>query len=59
MVSDTRLPLREALEQFIEAADWYRRCLEDVADRRVVRGLAEAKAGYDNALDRAREALGA
>lgn len=30
---------------------WYVRCLKDVQDGRVVRGLSEAKAGYDAALD--------
>lgn len=44
-------------EQYVDAADWYRRCLEDVIDRRTVRGLAEAKAGYDSALDAVREAM--
>jgi hypothetical protein len=40
--------------ELIERLDWYRRCLEDVQDRRVVRGLAEAKAGYDSALSQLR-----
>jgi hypothetical protein len=39
-----------------DRVDWYVRCLEDVQDGRgrVVRGLGEAKAGYDSAR---REAL--
>jgi hypothetical protein len=30
--------------------EWYRRCLEDVMAGRAVRGLAEAKAGYESAI---------
>jgi len=45
----TALPL---LEEFAVAADWYRRCLEDVIDRRVVCGLDEARHGYDAAFDK-------
>lgn len=45
------------LEQYVLAADWYRRCLEDVIDRRVVRGLDEARAGYDSAFDTAQTYL--
>ena len=37
-----------------ERVEWYRRCLEDLQDGRVVRGLAEAKAGYDSAMDELR-----
>jgi hypothetical protein len=38
-----------ALREYQDCASWYIRCLEDVQDRRPVRGLAEAKAGYDSA----------
>jgi len=38
----------------LERIDWYRRCLEGVQDGHVVRGLAEAKAGYDSAMDELR-----
>lgn len=41
---------QDALRDVLASLDWYRRCLEDVQDGRVVRGLAEAKAGYDSAL---------
>lgn len=51
------LRVSEAARSFMDCADWYRRCLEDVHDRRVVRGLGEAKAGYDNALRRLASAL--
>lgn len=34
----------------LDRIEWYRRCLEDIQDGRVVRGLAEAKAGYDSAM---------
>lgn len=47
----TQAKLAECLDQI----DWYRRCLEDVADRRPVRGLDEAKAGYDVAMHRLRQ----
>jgi len=43
----------ERLRDALEATDWYVRCLEDIQDGRVVRGLAEAKAGYDSARDAA------
>ncbi len=49
--------LKAALTDYTNCADWYRRCLEDVQDRKVVRGLAEAKAGYDSTLAAARAAL--
>jgi hypothetical protein len=42
---------RDMLREYETCADWYIRCLEDVQDRRPVRGLAEAKAGYDSARD--------
>jgi len=45
------------LEQYLVAADWYRRCLEDVIDKRVVRGLDEARHGYDSAHDAAQAYL--
>lgn len=51
------LELKTVLEEFVEAADWYRRNLEDVIDRRPVRGFSEARAGYDNALMKAHEVL--
>ena len=44
------LAVTALMREYVEAADWYRRCLEDVQDGRVVRGLGEAKAGYDAAL---------
>lgn len=37
--------------------DWYRRCLEDLHDRRPVRNLDEAKAGYDSVMDKVLKAL--
>jgi hypothetical protein len=43
---------QEALREYEDCASWYVRCLEDVQDRRPVRGLAEAKAGYDAARDK-------
>lgn len=58
-ITDSFVPRSAAtvsvFEQYVDAADWYRRCLEDVIDRRTVRGLAEAKAGYDSALDAVRD----
>lgn len=42
----------------VDRIDWYVRCLEDVQDGRVVRGLAEAKAGYDSARDELNLLLG-
>lgn len=48
-----------AAECYEDAADWYCRCLEDVQDRRPVRGLAEAKAGFDSARDELHVALAA
>lgn len=38
-----------SVPELLNMIDWYRRCLEDVIDRRPVRDLAEAKAGYDRA----------
>ena len=49
--------LRDVLDAYVEAADWYRRCLEDVIDRRTVRGLAEAKAAYDSTYRQAIKTL--
>lgn len=49
--------LKTVLRTYVECADWYRRCLEDMIDRRPVRGLDEARVGYDQALDAARKAL--
>ena len=49
--------LRDVLDAYVEAADWYRRCLEDVVDRRPVRGLAEAKAAYDSTYRQAIKTL--
>lgn len=48
-----------ALEGLAETADWYRRNLEDVIDKRPVRGMDEARVGYDRALDAARAVLAA
>lgn len=42
---------KQRAEQALSEIDWYRRCLEDLQDRRPVRGLAEAKAGYDHGFD--------
>jgi hypothetical protein len=39
-----------SFSEALSMVDWYVRCLEDVQDGRVVRGLAEAKAGYDSAM---------
>jgi hypothetical protein len=36
---------------FLDGADWYIRCLEDIQDGRPVRGLAEAKAYYGSTRD--------
>jgi len=33
-------------EEFIEAADWLFRCLQDVIEHKVVRGLPEAEGSY-------------
>jgi hypothetical protein len=41
--------LRVALTEYENCASWYIRCLEDAVTRKPVRGLAEAKAGYDSA----------
>lgn len=49
--------LETALREIADCAGWYVRCLEDVQDRRPVRGLAEAKAWYDQSCDLASEAL--
>lgn len=49
--------LWDVLDAYVEAADWYRRCLEDVVDRRPVRGLAEAKAAYDSTYRQAIKTL--
>ena len=45
--------LERALREYVDCADWYRRCLEGVIDRQPVRGLGEARVGYDTALDAA------
>lgn len=37
--------------EWVDQINWYVACLEDVSARKVVRGLAEAEAGYDAALD--------
>ena len=39
----------------LDRIDWYRRCLEDLHDGRVVRGLDEAKTGYDSAMEELRD----
>lgn len=39
-----------SITDLLDMVDWYRRCLEDVMDRRVVRGFTEAKLGYDSAM---------
>jgi hypothetical protein len=39
------------LADYKEAADWYIECLQDVLDRKVVRGLGEARAGYEALRD--------
>jgi len=48
-----------AAQEYETCADWYRRCLEDVVDRRPVRGLSEAKAGFDSARDKFNSAVAA
>ena len=35
----------------MDRVNWYVACLEDVIARKVVRGLAEAEAGFDAAID--------
>jgi hypothetical protein len=49
----------EAACAYHEAADWYRRCLEAIQDRQVVRGLAEAKAAFISADFAFRDAVAA
>lgn len=44
----------ESVEAALDRIDWYRRCLEDIQDGRSVRGLTEAKLGYDSAIDELR-----
>lgn len=44
--------LSEATRTDLDQLDWYRRCLEDVQDGRVVRGLYEAKVGAHRAMIR-------
>jgi hypothetical protein len=44
----------EALAKALDAATWYVACLEGVQAREIVRGLTEAKAGYESALARYR-----
>lgn len=39
----------ETLWAYVRAADWYRRCLEDIQDGRSVAGLQEAKQGFIHA----------
>ena len=51
-------PSERSVEELLDVIDWYRRCLEDVQDGRVVRGLGEAKLGYDSAMDELRGVLG-
>jgi phage terminase Nu1 subunit (DNA packaging protein) len=51
--NEGRKDLQEIIQQLAEladAADWYRRCLQDVLDGRVVRGLDESKAEFESAL---------
>lgn len=43
-------PAQRELSDSLDQVVWYARCLEDVQDRRPVRGLDEAKAGYDAGL---------
>ena len=41
--------------ELLDMIEWYRRCLEDVMRHRPVRGLDEAKAGYDTAMAKLKE----
>jgi phage terminase Nu1 subunit (DNA packaging protein) len=54
--------VERSLQRAVSLVGWYRRCLEDVAAGKRVRGLDEARAGYESALrsvDRLREAANA
>lgn len=44
-------PSDMSLSKALDMIDWYRRCLEDVQDGKPVRGLDEAKHGYDAAME--------
>lgn len=49
--------LRRHLRNLAEAAEWYRRCLEDVQDGHRVTGVQEAKLTYFRAHSRAMKEL--
>lgn len=40
-----------SVQEAIDCIEWYRRCLEDFQDGRAVADLAEAKAGYNAAIE--------
>jgi hypothetical protein len=42
---------RTDAEEWVDRVNWYVACLENVIARKVVRGLAEAEAGFDAAID--------
>ncbi len=44
------LAVEKRLERSLSLVGWYRRCLEGVEAGKIVRGLGEAKAGYESAL---------
>lgn len=46
------------LEELFDQIDWYRICLNDVANGLRVTGLSEAEAGYKSAIAKIQEALG-
>lgn len=41
----------DSLIEALDWIDWYVTCLQDVLDKKVVRGLAEAEAGYLSAIN--------
>jgi hypothetical protein len=58
-VADEIVEVVAAAAAYREAAEWYRRCLEDVQDGRVVRGLTEAKVAECNTANRYDDAVAA
>lgn len=49
--------LRRKLRNLAEAAEWYRKCLQDFNDGHTVRGLLEAQATYHRAYSQAMREL--
>lgn len=48
----------KTLAEALDWIEWYVYCLESIQQRMVVRGLAEAKAGYDAATNWIEDRLG-